>query len=231
MFCIHCGVELADSEACCPLCGTEVYHPSLERPEGDPPYPPFREELEEMRPAGARLLLTVLCAVAAAVPLVCEWQLSGTITWAGYAAGGVGLFYVLTVLPLWFARPNPVVFVPVDCAAVGVYLLYLDLATEGGWFLSFALPLLGAWALLLTTVITLCRYVGKGYLYIFGGSFIALGGMMLLLEFLLQHTFGGWSGFVWSIYPLAACCALGLFMIFVAICRPLREALHKKLFL
>lgn len=232
MYCIHCGVELADSEDRCPLCGTEVYHPQLERPTGHKPYPAYHSELEEMRPAGARFLLTLLCSLAAAVTLVCQWQISGVITWSGYAAGGVALFYVLVVLPLWFSHPNPVIFVPVDCTAAGLYLLYLSVATGGSWFLSFAFPVLGSFGLLLTAVVTLCRYLdARAFLYVFGGAFIALGGWMLLLEFLLQYTFGGWHGFVWSLYPLAALCALGLFLIFVAIFRPLREALHKKLFL
>ena len=29
MYCIKCGVELADSEKVCPLCGTRVFHPDL----------------------------------------------------------------------------------------------------------------------------------------------------------------------------------------------------------
>ena len=34
-------------------------------------------------------------------------------------------------LPLWFRRPNPVIFVPVDFAAIGLYLLYINFATGG----------------------------------------------------------------------------------------------------
>ena len=40
MYCIKCGVELADSEKVCPLCGTRVFHPDLPRAQGEPPYPP-----------------------------------------------------------------------------------------------------------------------------------------------------------------------------------------------
>ena len=32
MYCIKCGVELADSEKKCPLCGTVVFNPELSRP-------------------------------------------------------------------------------------------------------------------------------------------------------------------------------------------------------
>ena len=39
MYCIKCGVALAESEEKCPLCGTRVYHPDLEIPHGDPLFP------------------------------------------------------------------------------------------------------------------------------------------------------------------------------------------------
>ena len=29
MYCIKCGVKLADTEKKCPLCGTVVYHPEF----------------------------------------------------------------------------------------------------------------------------------------------------------------------------------------------------------
>lgn len=40
MYCVKCGVELGDSEKKCPLCGTTVFHPEMEPPKGDGPYPP-----------------------------------------------------------------------------------------------------------------------------------------------------------------------------------------------
>ena len=39
MYCIKCGVKLADSEENCPLCGLVPYHPDIERGEVTPLYP------------------------------------------------------------------------------------------------------------------------------------------------------------------------------------------------
>ena len=83
------------------------------------------------------------------------------------------LLYILAVLPLWFRRPNPVIFVPADFAAIGLYLLYINFATGGHWFLTFALPVTGTIGVLVTTVVTLLRYLSRGYLYIFGGALMA----------------------------------------------------------
>ena len=42
MYCIKCGVELADSEKVCPLCGTRVYHPDIEIKTTEPPFPEYK---------------------------------------------------------------------------------------------------------------------------------------------------------------------------------------------
>ena len=138
---------------------------------------------------------------------------------------------MLTVLPLWFKRPNPVIFVPLDFAAIILYLLYIDLATGGRWFLTFAFPVAGSIGVLITTVVALLRYVRRGYLYIFGGALIAAGGLAMLLEFLLNLTFGVHQTFFWSFYPLAAGVLLGVMLIIIAVCPPLRRSLHRKFFL
>ena len=201
MYCVKCGVELADSQRVCPLCGTRVFHPDIPRTPADPPYPPDeRIHPEEVNRSGVCFILTALALLPAVICVLCDWRINGGILWSGYASGGILLLYVLTVLPLWFKRPNPVIFVPVDFAAIILYLLYIDLATGG-------------------------------YLYIFGGALIAAGGLAMLLEFLLNLTFGVHQTFFWSFYPLAAGVLLGVMLIIIAVCPPLRRSLHRKFFL
>ena len=172
MYCIKCGVELADSEKRCPLCGTPVFHPDLPRNLTEPPYPADRHiRREDVNRSGILFVLTVVALLPAILSLLCDWRINGTIVWSGYAAGAIGLLYVMIVLPLWFRHPNPVIFVPVDFAAIGLYLLYIDFATGGHWFLSFAFPVTGAIGLLVTAVVVLTRYLHGGWLYIYGGAF------------------------------------------------------------
>jgi hypothetical protein len=145
--------------------------------------------------------------------------------------GALVVFYTMFILPYWFRNPNPVVFVPCSFAAVGVFLMYISWTTEGGWFLSFAFPVTGAVGLIVTAVVTLLKYVGKGQLYIIGGAFIALGLFMPLMEFLLNLTFGFPQALIWSGYPLVSLVLLGGMLIFLAICRPARETMERKFFL
>ena len=232
MYCIKCGVELADSEKVCPLCGTRVFHPDLPLPEGEAPYPPdARRRTEEFNRSGLLFILTMLALVPAVICLLCDWRVSGHIVWSGYAAGGILLAYILAVLPLWFRRPNPVIFVPVDFAAILAYLLYIDLATGGRWFLSFAFPAVGALALLVSAMVALLRYLPGAHLYIIGGGLIIAGGLAVLTEFLINLTFRVHQTFFWSLYPLAAGVLLGVMLLIIAICKPLRRSLHRKFFI
>lgn len=231
MYCINCGVKLADTEKQCPLCGTEVFHPSLPQPQGEFLYPRERCPNLQVSTAGTRGILTALFLLPMLICLQCDLLLSGGISWSGYVTGALTVLYVAFVLPSWFRKPNPAIFVPCSFAAIGVYLMYINFATGGSWFLSFAFPVTGAIGLIVTAVVTLLRYVRKGMLYIIGGAFIALGAFMPLMEFLLVLTFPAIRFAWWSLSPLTALVLLGGTLIFLAICRPARETMERKLFI
>ena len=219
MFCVKCGVELADSEKVCPLCGTRVFHPDLPQPQGEPPYPPDpRNHSEEVSRSGVLFIL-------------CDWRINGSIIWSGYASGGVALLYVIVALPLWFRRPNPVIFVPIDFVAIGLYLLYINFATGGHWFLSFAFPVTGAIGLLVSAMVALLRYLPGGHLYVISGALLCAGGLAVLIEFLINFTFRLHETFFWSLYPLTAGVILGGMLLVIAICKPLQRSLHRKFFI
>ena len=177
------------------------------------------------------LFITIAYATVAAWLLLCDFIISGTVTWSFFASGGMALMYVLLLLPSWFARPNPVIFVPCGYAATGLYVLAIDLVLDGDWFLGFAFPAIGISGLIVTTVVVLVKYVRRGYLYIFGGAFIASGAYIALLELFITVTFGLERFYFWSLYPLSGCFLLGMVLIVLGICTPLREAIKKKIFI
>lgn len=231
MYCINCGVKLSDTEKRCPLCQTVVYHPDLPRREAEPLYPEGLGPEPQINSLAMQFITSAVYLLAVLVCLVCDLQLSGGLTWAGYVIGGLLLSYVVIILPLWFRKPNPVIFVPCDFAAAGLYLLYINLATGGKWFLSFAFPVTGFIGLLVTAVVVLRRYIRRGRLYVFGGAILALGGFMPLMEFLLSITFSSIRFIGWCLYPLIALGLLGGLLIFLAICRPARHSMARKFFI
>lgn len=231
MYCAKCGVQLADTENKCPLCGTRA-HPDVVRPAGEPLYPKNGKPAPQVSTWGLQIVLSALVLLPMLICLQCDLLINSSVTWSGFVTGALLCIYVMLVLPIWFRKPNPVIFVPCSFASVGGYLLYINLATAGNWFLSFAFPVVGFFCLVVTAVVTLVRYVRRGFLYIYGGAFVAMGAFMPLMGFLINLTFRHTVKFaLWSLYPLTALVLVGGMLIFLAICRPAREVMERKFFI
>lgn len=226
MYCVKCGVELADSERSCPLCNTPVYFPGLsDTPERT--YPEFVGGRDEMNPKGIYFIISMLFLLAAIIPTVCDLSLNSRIEWSGLVIGGILLCYIILVLPRWWKKPTPAIFVPAGFFAAAVYLFYVNFRLGGKWFFSFALPVLAVAALIFTALTVLIYYLKRGYLYIYGGFSIALGAYNLFIELLIHKSFGIDHSFSWSLYPLISLTLIGIALIVTAIVRPFRESLKK----
>ena len=229
MYCIKCGVKLADTEKKCPLCNTIVCHPDFKQTAERPLYPSNKMPKNDSGSKALNGAVIILFFIPLFVCFFADLSLDGKIEWFGYVAGALILSYVAFALPLWFKKPNPVIFVPCNFVAIALYLLYINFATGGSWFLSFAFPAVGGICLITCTVVTLMHYLHRGRLYILGGAFMALGVFMLLVEFLLKVTFG--LRFIgWSIYPLVVLLLFGGLLIYIAINNAAREMIERKLF-
>ena len=229
MFCVNCGVRLADTEKICPLCNTVVYHPDVQQGSAYPLYP--QNKIPKARPQSKALngVVIILFFIPLLVSLLSDWQGDRTLSWSWFATGALILGYVVFGLPLWFRKPNPVIFVPCSFAAAIVYLLYINVATGGSWFLSFALLVAGVACIITCSFVDLIYYLRKGRLYIWGSTFMALGAFVLLIEFLLDITFH--INFIgWSIYPLIVFVLLGAVLIYLGINKTAREVMERKLF-
>lgn len=229
MYCIKCGVKLADTEKKCPLCRTVVYHPDLKQQETAPLYPVDKMPKSVSRRKALNGAVVILFFIPLLVCLFADASLDGNMEWFGYVAGALVISYVAVALPLWFNKPNPVIFVPCNFVAAALYLLYINWETGGNWFLSFALPVVGGICLVTCTVVTLICVLRRGKLYILGGAFMALGAFMVLIEFLMKITFG--LHFIgWSIYPLLVLFLLGGLLIYLAINSSARQTIERKIF-
>lgn len=231
-YCIRCGVELGAGEERCPLCHTPVRHPDVTVDPTQRPYPAWQGRREEpVSRSGVLLLVSLGFLLPVVICFLCDFLLHGGLSWFPYVGGGLLLLYTVMVLPLWFRRPEPVSLVCTDFAVLILYLLCIDKMTGGDWFLSFAFPVAGGAGVIAVTVTALLRYVHKGYLYIFGGAIIAVGGYTMLIELFLNLAFHVRERLLWSYFPMAACLLLGIALFIIAMSSRLRESLHKKFFL
>lgn len=228
MYCANCGVKLADTEKRCPLCGTEAYHPDIERPKVDPLYPKDFVPKRELSKTTLHIILLAIFMIPIFVTLYCDFYINRSITWSAYVIFAVSLVYIICILPFWFKRPTPAVFVPIDFFVLILFLHYINFATGGDWFLTLAFPIVTYLGLTVTAAAVLLYYLKKGHMYVIGAFFIALGLFMDIIELFLMITFKvDFNG--WSIIPMIPLVLLGLSIIAIATSRNIREALARKL--
>ncbi|MCQ2555321.1 MAG: hypothetical protein MJ171_06685 [Clostridia bacterium] len=228
MYCVKCGVKLQDGIESCPLCGTPVWNPDGVAIEGKYPDKMPKKPVETNMPLA--ILFTFLSVITVTVLFVVCMNLYGNLSWGGYAIFGVMLFYVMMILPLWFRKPNPVIFTPVNFLAIALYVGYINWKVNGHWFFTFALPIILITAVEMVTVITLGRYVRRGRLYIAGGAVIFMGFATVLVELFQTMTFGT-QMFTWSLYSFSVFFIFGMFLIVAGIYKPLKVYLNKKFFI
>lgn len=233
MYCVKCGVELADSELKCPLCNTKVILPEGEKREVKPPlYPAHPGGVSDgMTTTGILFVLTMFFLIPTLLCLCCDLSLNHRIVWSGITMLSTAFVYFVTILPFWSPkRISPIILVPADFAALLGLLLYINCKTGGHWFLSLAFPVVGAIGLIATAVTVLRRFCPGKNLFIYGGALIALGCLSILAEFLVIITFNVGRVFTWCFYPLIVFCIIGILFIAAGISPSLREGLRRKLF-
>ena len=228
MYCINCGVKLENTEKICPLCDTKVHRPDVIETK-EPLYPAGRMPKLKHRSNTFNGAVIIMFLIPVVVSFLADFHIDRKLVWFGYVLGALILGYITFALPLWFKKPNPVIFTPCAFAGVTVYLCYINFITGGNWFLTFAFPVTGGFCVISTAVVTLTRYLKKGKLYIWGGAFILTGAFVVLIEYFISITFKiGFTG--WSLYPFAVLVLLGGLLFYLAINKSAREIMERKLF-
>ncbi len=230
MYCVKCGVKLQTGVKACPLCGTPVWCPET----GEGPSPaatysdryPIVSRQKRLAIMGS-LTVTMLAAMIACFTI--DLNTTGGMGWSFYVIAGTASFYFAFLLPFWFRRPHPMIFVPVAFVSVCVLLFLISVHTGGRWFWTFAFPLTVLLAFLTIGAVALYRYVKRGAVFITGGLLMAIGGSCLLAE-LFEHLTFRTPLFVWSPYAAAVFFLFGSFLILAGIIRPLREYLERRFF-
>lgn len=229
MYCIKCGVKLENSEKKCPLCNTEVCHPDFTE-FAEPLYPKNKHPKGSVSSKFINGAVIFLFLIPLNVCFFADWVRDFSLNWFGFAAGAIMLIYEIFALPLWFKRPNPVIFVPCGFAAATLYVGYINYALDANWFWSFALPLCAILCIIVSAVTVLLFYLRRGKLFILGGMFLAFGVASIITELLIVKTFSiSFAG--WSIFPLVVLALLGGLLIYLGINDNAREVLERKFFI
>lgn len=227
-YCVHCGVELDQTQRVCPLCGVEVHDPAAPVDLTSPrPYPTRSTLVEPPGKSEMAVLLTVMLVSISAACAVLNLFLDSGRFWSLYVTGGAMTAWLWLVLPL--LAPKLPVWVKLlgDGAAVGVYLLLIAVTVDGmGWYLGLGLPIV-----LTATAVALglgCFLPGRSMLTS-GVLVLAAGGLMCLGIELFVDRFlrGAWVP-GWSLIVAVACAAVIAVLVTVRAVPGLREQARRR---
>lgn len=232
-YCVHCGVELAKSEARCPLCGTVVYDP--QEPWKRPERMPYPEVSETLRPHMDRRFFASMGGVILLIPLVitmlCDLLSTGAVTWSAYVAGALMLLYVVFVLPFFFKRFRAFPCLSLDCLAVLLYLLGIQYALGESWFLPVALPITLVCSLcFLVPVLIFTQERGVSFLTKVASILFAAGTAVIGIEIVLSLHGLGTVSLKWSPFALVPCFVLGAAALMLKKRVKLREQIRRRLY-
>ncbi len=225
---MKCGAKLGEREVKCPLCGFDL--PILSPKQEKSLYPRTARSGDREDFKGLLLFFTLLLCGAGGAVLAMDLSRGGGVSFSAWVLFGLLLFYTAFLLPRWFRRPNPVIFLPVFGVCFLTMLWYLDFFYGSGWFFPLVLPLTGGFFLMLEAVVTLVRYVRGGAFYVYGGFFIGIACLSFAAELGFRAFFGYPICLSWSLIPLILFSVMGIGLLVIAIVPPFRVYVQKRFF-
>lgn len=231
-YCVNCGVELAESEKCCPLCQVEVSNPKA--PWVEPQERPYPRHIDPIMHKVDRRYFASLIALLLIIPCVITMLLdvlaNQGISWSAYLIGAVALIYVCVLLPLYFKKYHTIRFLSADCAAMLLYLFFIERMNDGRWFLGYGLPLTVSLSVCILALALLFTKTPASVLVKCGAVLIALGLFVVSVEVITDLADQGVLELNWSIYALIPCVILGVAAFILDHRQSFKERIRRRLF-
>lgn len=233
-YCVNCGVELATSEQCCPLCNTEVINPSnpWREPEGRP-YPKRVERvLEKINRKYVVMMISLLMLIPLILPTLTDILFNRAITWSAYVIGGDICIFMLVVFPFLYEIPRPYLYILIDTVTLTGYIALISYMTSRfSWFLPLGLPLV----LTVGTTVTLFVYILRRYrlsgFYRAAILNIVVALSCISIEITVSHFVGIHPLVLWSWFVVASGMIIATIMIILERRKKLRDEIIKRLFI
>jgi len=231
-YCVNCGVELAPSEKYCPLCGVEVINPKA--PFQDNVQRPYPKYVETLMKRIDRKYFATLVGLFLTIPIIVTviWNMlaNGCISWSAYVIGALGLIFIFFAFPFYFKRFYTVAFLIADCAAVLLYLFFIESVNGGNWFLGIGLPVSVVASVYVISLVWLFTKKKPIRLLVrIALAFIASGALLFCIEMILSLNAGALS-VKWSFYAFVPLVVLSVITLVLEHRRNLKEEIKRRLF-
>ncbi len=235
-YCVNCGVELEPAEQKCPLCGTPVVNPN--HPCDPHAWSAYPRRVQEAAPSllsrkTTAAVISAALVLPAGICLVCNYLITGAVTWSIYILLALAVVWVASVPPLLIHRGTLFWAIGLDVAAVGGFLYVINRLTypmtRTNWFDTLALPLLLLGAATVLFVSAAFRYRQPGKLYGCIVCVMTIGVLLLGVELITNAYLGKALSPHWSLPILILCAILALFLIVIGRKIKLRNHIKKRL--
>jgi len=230
-YCVKCGVELSASEKKCPLCFTPVSQWVDTDEIVQPAYPPEHDKIKYNRRSIAVLGMLILL-IPAGICLLCNILSSSFADWSLYVLGGEACFFIYTLLPLMFEKPEAYFCVSADAAVTCGYLALIGvLIKDMSWLLPVGIPITVLSGMLIFALIKIIRLRQPADLYKLAGAAAIVGLFVTVIE-LIINLYKHKSIFIsWSLYVLLPCSIIALMLIFIEKNHALKDKIARRLFI
>lgn len=232
-YCVNCGVELADSENICPLCGTEVINPAKPAVRVHQyPYPRRVETLSKN--IDKKFLVSIagtLMLIPTAITIFCDFVSGGGISWSLYVAGAMLMLFTWIFLPMLFRKSRPWLSLSLDSIAAALYVGVICAVSGGDWYWTLGLPITASCCGLVVFLAVLFELEStKGILIRAAFVLFGVGLLTVVLELIINLHLGlslipRWSGYVFT-----PCLLLGIAALILRKQKNFKEEIRRRFY-
>jgi predicted outer membrane lipoprotein len=172
------------------------------------------------------LLFTIPCLITMLLDMIS----GGRLSWSAYVIGAVALVYISILFPFYFRKYHTVIFLTADCCALLLYLLFIERANGGSWFLRLGLPLTVAFSVSVIALALLFTETRFSLLVKAGAVLITTGLFIVCIEIIIRRYVYESLRIVWSSYALIPCLVLGAAALVLEHRKNLKERIRRRLF-
>ncbi|MEA5051148.1 MAG: zinc ribbon domain-containing protein [Oscillospiraceae bacterium] len=232
-YCVNCGVELADSEKECPLCGTEVVNPRAKWKDDERrPYPTRIDAV--VRKVNRKFVVLLICAlmlIPIVIPVLTDMLFNRGITWSAYVVGADVCLFFLCVFPFLYEVPRPYLYLAIDTAVLVGYIALIAYNSGGGWFLPLGLPLMLCLCATVSAFIFVIRRSRLSGLKKAAILFGVAAAACVVIDCTISRFAGAEHPVLWSLFVVGSNIVFSAIMLILDKRKELRDEILRRLFI
>ena len=228
-YCVKCGVELAETEKKCPLCGTRIQ--SSQKTETPKRAYPHRREKISGRGPGIAVVFLLILLIPALICIINDFRSDRVFGWSLHLLAVEACLYTYVVPPLYLKKQRALISLGLDVTITGLALTAIGYLTGNtSWLLPLGIPL----SLLAGVLIFGLIKMSKTCLSKLHKAAIALASLGLVsaaiealsTEYLYRSLFLNWS-----LYVMASVAVLAGILTYIEHDKSIKDKIARRFFI